>query len=94
MNSEANDMAQLATIEGTGAELLDYLKQAPDERFRLIRLSDDAAVSNGNGTNNTSLAEALQGYIGAASFGDANLSQDTGRKFTQLLADKHRKEQE
>ena len=85
-------MAQPTVIEGTGDELLDYLKQAPHDRYRLIRISAVEATENGD-RQNLSLAEALRGYIGSAHFGDANLSQDTGKKFTQLLVEKRRKEQ-
>ena len=40
------------------------------------------------------LAEALKGYIGTAHFGEANLSEETGKKFAHLLAEKHRTGQE
>jgi hypothetical protein len=90
-----NKMAQPKMIEGTGEELQDYLKQVPRERFRLIHLSGDEAVQGvENGLNGQSLAEALKGYIGTADFGDANLSEDTGKKFADLLVEKHRKERE
>ena len=85
-------MAQPQMIEGTGEELLDYLRKAPHGRFRLIRISEEAPASNGDSPNNPSLVEALQEYIGAARFGDANLSEDTGKKFARLLAEKYRKE--
>ena len=94
MKPEANDTVQPTVIEGTGEELLDYLKQAPHERYLLIRISEELTVSNGNVANERSLADALEGYIAAASFGDANLSQDTGKKFAQLLVEKRCKEQE
>lgn len=88
-------MAQPKMIEGTGEELQDYLKQVPRERFRLIRILEEATPpTNGNGQKGQSLAEALQGYIGTANFGEANLSENTGKKFAQLLVEKHRKEQE
>ena len=40
------------------------------------------------------LAEALKDYIGSANYGDANLSEDTSRKFADLLAARNEKEQQ
>ncbi|HZO86736.1 MAG TPA: hypothetical protein VFB38_00250 [Chthonomonadaceae bacterium] len=84
-------MALPKMIEGTGEELQDYLKQAPQERFRLIHLPAQKASPPENSLKGQSLAEALKDYIGIADFGDANLSKDTGKKFAELPAQKHRK---
>ena len=94
MDSEVKHVAQPKMIEGTGEELQVYLRRTPRDRFRLIRISEEAPNSDGDDQTDRSLAEALQGYIGSASFGDANLSEDTGRKFARLLVEKHRKEQQ
>jgi hypothetical protein len=93
MDPEVKHMAQPKMIEGTGEELQDYLRQAPLDRYRLIRISEVHLASNGDGPNKQSLAEALQDYIGLASFGETNLSEDTGKKFAKLLVEKHRMEQ-
>ena len=88
-------MTQPITIEGTGEEIMDFLKLAPRGRYRITRLSEaEAPASDGNGSVGQSLAEALQGYIGTADFGDANLSTDTGKKFAQMLEEKRRGQQD
>jgi hypothetical protein len=41
LKPEVKSMAQPQVIEGTGKELQRYLKQQPEQRFRLTRLSEE-----------------------------------------------------
>ena len=85
-------MEQSEVIEGTGEELAAYLKQHPEERFRLTSLTSEQTSSQQNAASEgeASLAELLAGRVGRFHFGDANLSQDSGKKFTALLTDRKR----
>ena len=42
--------------------------------------------------NTMNLAELMKDYVGSIDLGDANLSEDTGAKFTDLLIKAHRLE--
>jgi hypothetical protein len=86
-------MALSKVIEGTGEELAVYLKRHPEERFRLISLTSEQTDSPQSDApeEEVSLAELLVGRVGRFHFGDANLSQDSGKKFAALLAEKKRK---
>ena len=83
-------MAQSKIIEGTGEELQDYLKQAPKERFRLISLPalEDSEPSDDIPAN---LEDTLKKYIGSSEYGEGNLSENTGKRFAELLAAKKQK---
>ncbi len=82
-------MAQTKVYEGTWEELSTHA-----EEFRgLPKLwlivpaptqnNIEAPVESEPGVT---LAERLAGRVGLFDFGDAHLSEDTGRKFTELLA--------
>jgi hypothetical protein len=85
-------MAQI--LEGTWDEIAAHASQLRKyDRLTLIIPTDNGAepVQNGDGD---SLADALKDYIGSFHFGDANLSEDSSKKFAQMLMEKHKKEQE
>ena len=86
-------MAHSKVYEGTWEELSTHA-----EEFRhlpKLTLIVPAPAENGietNGKAAVTLAERLKGRVGLFDFGDANLSEDTGRKFTELLVENHEKE--
>lgn len=88
-------MADVPTIEGTYEELLAMLASFPrEQRFRLIPLTPVQEESNeekGDVTEEPSLAELFAGRVGRFHFGEANLSQKSGSKFADLMAEKKRK---
>ena len=80
-------MADTWTIEGTREELEEQLQAFPKEqRFRLSALPQ---LEEGNEATaeEPSLAELFAGRTGRFHFGDANLSQNTGKKFTALMTE-------
>jgi hypothetical protein len=84
-------MADTWTIEGTREEVEERLQAFPKEqRFRLsvLPLSEESVEAS---HEEPSLAELFAGRTGRFHFGDANLSQDSGKKFAALLAEKKRK---
>jgi hypothetical protein len=85
-----SEMAKRKIYEGTWEELSTHAEelQAYPRLMLIVPGDTDGMVTQMN------LADALKGYIGTAHFGDANLSEDTGKKFARLLAEKHRKEQQ
>lgn len=79
-------MAEFQTIEGTRDELQEQLQSFPkDQRFRLTPLPSSKDEGE---QEEPSLAELFAGRAGRFHFGDANLSQDTGKKFSELMAEK------
>jgi hypothetical protein len=91
MDAEVSNMAEPPqVIEGTGEELEAYLKLQPKQRFRLTPLTSNEtdAEQIGGPPEETSLAELLAGRVGRFHFGDANLSQNSGKKFAALIAEK------
>lgn len=86
-------MAEIKPIEGTREELQEQWQSFPEEqRFRLTPLPQ-AQEGNGGAAHEPSLAELFAGRVGRFHFGHANLSQDSGKKFADLLAEKKRKGQ-
>lgn len=84
-------MSQTWTIEGTREELEEQLQAFPKEqRFRLIPLPQPTE-GNEAPAEEPSLAELFAGRTGRFHFGDTNLSQDSGKKFAALMAEKKRK---
>lgn len=81
-------------LEGTWDEIAAHAELLRKYgRLTLIIPTDNGAGSARNGEGE-SLSDALKDYIGSFNFGDANLSDDSGKKFAHMLMDKHRKEQE
>jgi len=84
-------MAKVQAIEGTRDELQERLRSFPrEQRFRLTPLTQPQE-GNGDVTAEPSLAELFAGRVGRFHFGDANLSRDSGSKFSALVAEKKRK---
>ena len=89
-------MSQSRVYEGTWEELSTHAEEFRD--YPKLTLIVPAATANdiasdGNGEPTLTLAERLKGRVGLFDFGDAHLSEDTGRKFTELLVEKRQKEQ-
>ena len=85
-------MAKRKVYEGTWAEISAHAEEWQTYAKLTLIVPDDAYIPpTDTGVN---LAEALKGYIGTSHFGDANLSEDTGKKFARLLAEKYEKEQQ
>lgn len=85
-------MAKRKVYKGTWAEISAHAEELQTyAKLTLIVPADVDIPPTDTGMN---LAEALKGYIGTASFGEANLSEDTGKKFAHLLAEKYEKEQQ
>lgn len=98
-------MARPKVCIGTGEELEPYLKRQPKQRFRLIPISEESDFMDETGDaveaseqkdatqGEKTLAEMFAGRVGRLSFEPTDLSQDTGKKFTELIIKKHQKEQ-
>ncbi|MCW3055788.1 MAG: hypothetical protein JWN14_4958 [Chthonomonadales bacterium] len=84
-------MAKRKVYEGTWAEISAHAEEL--QRYTKLTLIIPADEENTPVNTAMNLAEALKGYIGTASFGEANLSEDTGKKFARLLVEKYEKEQ-
>lgn len=92
MESEAKRMAQPQLIQGSWKELSARADEFKDRNDLLLIVPGDAAPKNGTHKEGMTLAEALQGKTGMVSFEPTDLSEDTGKKFTDLLVEKHKKE--
>jgi hypothetical protein len=85
-------MVQPYVYEGTTEEIAEQLRDSKlTGRFRAIVLPESDL--NGGGDRAETLLERLDGRVGRFDFGGVNLSEDTGRKYTELLVEKHRKGQ-
>ena len=84
-------MAEIQPIEGTRDELQEQWQAFPEgQRFRLTPLPQPQEDKEEAAPEPT-LAELFAGRVGRFHFGDANLSQDTGKKFAALVAEKKRR---
>lgn len=87
-------MVQPQVYEGTAEEIAAQLRNSKlTGRFRAILVPEGSAELNGNQEAGQTLLERLEGRVGQFDFGGVNLSEDTGRKFTEILVEKHRKGQ-
>jgi hypothetical protein len=88
-------MAEQQVIEGTWEEVEVHAAELRGRRVRLTVLPDDHAKEPANGETpaRTEVPEAFAGLIGGFHFGGANLSENTGEKFTDLLVEKHKEGQ-
>ena len=87
-------MAQPLLIQGTWEELSVRAEEFKDRRDLMLIVPGDPDVKNSALKEGVSLAEALKGRTGIVSFEPTNLSENMGRKFTDLLVEKHQKEQQ
>jgi hypothetical protein len=86
-------MAQPQVIQGSWEEIVSHAEQLKGRTDLLLIVPDDGAERNGEPAPQN-LLEAMKDYIGSADYGDANLSVNTGQKFSKLLSEKYRKGQE
>jgi hypothetical protein len=90
---EVKTMSRPQVYEGTAEEIATQLRESKlTGRFRAILVPENGVDGNGNQEAGETLLERLKGRVGRFDFGGVNLSEDTGRKFTELLVEKHRKE--
>lgn len=84
-------MTQPQVYEGTAEEIAAQLRVSNlMGKLRAIIVPEIGLETDGGEALGETLAERLQGRVGRFDFGDANLSEDTGRKFTDLIVEKHR----
>lgn len=81
-------------IQGSWAELSARAEGYKDRNDLLLIIPGDAATEENKAKDGMTLAEALKGRTGLVSFEPSDLSEDTGRKYAALLAEKYRKEQQ
>ena len=93
MEPEAKHMAQPQLILGSWKELSTWADEFKDCNDLLLIVPGNAAPKNSPPKEAMTLAEALQGRTGLVSFEPKDLSEETGKKFSDLLVEKHRKEQ-
>lgn len=74
---------QQQTFEGTWEEVLLQADKLAGRRVRLIVLNDQTEST-------ASLEQLLQGRVGKVSFQPSDLSENTGKVFTEIVSDKHR----
>ena len=87
-------MAQPQLIQGSWEELGARSNEFKDRDDLLLIIPGEAEAKNGDVKEGMSLAEALRGRTGLVSFEPTDLSEDTGKKFADLLVEKHRKERQ
>ena len=85
-------MAQPHLIQGSWEELCARADEFKGRNDLLLIIPGEAEAKNGGAKASMSLAEALKGRTGVVSFEPTDLSEDTGKKFADLLAEKHQKE--
>lgn len=84
-------MAQPQIYEGTAEEIADLLRESKlAGKLRAIIVPENGLQPANEEETGPTLADRLKGRVGLFDFGDANLSEDTSRKFTELLVEKHR----
>jgi hypothetical protein len=87
-------MAQTQLIQGSWEELSAYAEEFKNRRDLMLIIPGDAETTNGTVKEGMNLAEALKGRTGLVSFEPTDLSEDTGKKFADLLVERHQKEQQ
>ena len=87
-------MAEAQVLEGTWEDIKLHDEELSGKEVRVTVLSP-SILSNASGTGPKSmnLAEMLKGRTGLVSFEPSDLSENTGKKFTELLVEKHEEEQ-
>lgn len=74
---------QQQTFEGTWEEVLLQADKLAGRRVRLIVLTDQPQST-------PSLERLLQGRVGKVNFQPSDLSENTGKVFTEIVTEKHR----
>jgi len=87
-------MARLQVYEGTADEIAEQIRTGKlVGRYRAIVMPENESDLIRDENPGETLLERLKGRVGRFDFGDANLSEDTGRKFADLLVEKGREGQ-
>lgn len=87
-------MTQPQIYEGTAEQIAEQLRESNlTGKLRAIVIPENGLETNDTAAFTETLAERLKGRVGRFDFGEAHLSEDTGRKFADLLVEKHRKGQ-
>ena len=84
-------MANVQVIQGTWEEIASHADELSG-RDDLVLIVPAHADSGTSVETSMDLAEQMADYIGSIDLGDANLSENTGEKFTKLLVQAHRQE--
>lgn len=86
-------MAAPHVYRGTAEEIATQigLSQLPG-KLRAVIVSENGTEPKRTGEPEATLAERLKGRVGRFDFGDAHLSEKTGKKFTDLLVASHEEE--
>ncbi|MCW3096296.1 MAG: hypothetical protein JWL77_1914 [Chthonomonadaceae bacterium] len=87
-------MAQTQLIQGSWEELSAHAEEFKNRSDLMLIIPGDAEAKNGTVKEGMNLAEALKGRTGLVSFEPTDLSEDTGKKFADLLVERHQKEQQ
>ena len=86
-------MIQPQIYEGTAEEIAQQLRVSNlIGRFKAIVVPENGTGEDKSGDLEGTLAERLEGRVGRFDFGDANLSEDTGEKFADLLVEKRQQD--
>jgi hypothetical protein len=87
-------MAEAQVLEGKWEDIKLHDEELIGKEVRVTILPPKTnTTQNGADKKGMSLAEMLKGRTGLVSFEPSDLSEDTGRKFADLLVEKHEKEQ-
>lgn len=87
-------MVQPLVIQGSWEEISARAEEFKDRDDLLLIVPGALEAKIGSVKEGMSLAEALKGRTGLVSFEPSDLSEDTGKKFANLLAEKHGKGQQ
>ena len=86
-------MAQPQLIQGSWEDLCARAEEFKNRDDLLLIIPGNAEAKNCTVNEGMSLAEALTGRTGLVSFEPSDLSENTGKKFADLLVEKHQQEQ-
>jgi len=82
-------MAQAQLIQGSWEELSARAEEFKHRNDLMLIVPGDTEVVSDTNPKTVSLAEVLKGRTGLVSFEPSDLSEDTGKKFADLLIEKH-----
>jgi hypothetical protein len=86
-------MAMPQLIQGSWEEISARAEQFKGRKDLMLIVPGDTANPAETSDRALPLSEALRGRTGLVSFEPSDLSEDTGRKFADLLVEKHQNEQ-
>ena len=84
-------MSNAQVIQGTWEEIASHATELSGRDDLVLIVPAHHAVG-AHVESPMNLAEQMKDYIGSIDLGDANLSENTGEKFTQLLVQAHRRD--